>query len=224
MTAAGASADASSVVERLATQALLPVGADGGGVTLVTATGDRATVCATDPVARRIEDLQLVLGEGPCVDAAVLRSPVLVGDLRDAGEGVQERWPVFLAEASAAGVRAVFAFPLRIGAIALGAMDLYRRSPGPLSPPQLTAALLTADAVSLVLLDVRTEAVGAAGPVTGLRLPVHNAAGMAMVQLGTTIEHALVRLRGVAYAEERPIDEVAADVIAGRLRFRQEDA
>jgi hypothetical protein len=41
-----------------------------------------------------------------------------------------ERWPTFLEGAGAAGVRAVFAFPLRIGAITLGALDLYRDRPG----------------------------------------------------------------------------------------------
>lgn len=40
-----------------------------------------------------------------------------------------------------------------------------------------------------------------------------------MVQLGVTIAEALVRLRAFAYAEGRPLVEVARDVVGGRLRF-----
>lgn len=216
----------SDAVRRVCERSLRGVGVDGGGVTLVTRDGHRATVCWTDPVANRIEDLQFVLGEGPCVDASRHRSPVLVADLLDRGEGVQDRWPGFLQEATGAGVRAVFAFPLRFGAVALGALDFYRSSPGSLSSGQLRAALLAADSAALLLLDYATNRgqLDGADAGTALRLGVHRAAGMAMVQLGSTIELALVRLRGIAFAQGRPIDEVADDVVAGRLRFRQEDA
>src|SRR5688500_8619014 len=108
-----ADARLADAVRQVCERSLEPVGVDGGGVTLATRTGHRATVCWTDEVASRIEELQFVLGEGPCVDASSNRSPVLIADLLDRREGVQGRWPGFLEEASAAGVRAVFAFPLR---------------------------------------------------------------------------------------------------------------
>jgi hypothetical protein len=47
---------------------------------------------------------------------------------------------------------------------------------------------------------------------------------MVKVQLGSTIEQALAHLRAVAFAQDRSVDDVAADVIEGRLRFPQEDA
>lgn len=215
----------SDEVRQVCERSLEPVGVDGGGVTLATRTGHRATVCWTDPVSSRIEELQFVLGEGPCVDATSNRSPVLVADVLDRREGVQDRWPGFLEQASAAGVRAVFAFPLRFGAVALGAMDFYRAVPGPLSTGQVRAALLAADAAALLLLDYATDQrhLDAPETETALHFSVHRAAGMVMVQLGSTIEHALVRLRGVAFAQGRPIDAVAADVVNGRLRFDQED-
>jgi hypothetical protein len=214
-------------VEALCRQSLEPVGVDGGGVALVTVRGHRATVCATDEVAALIEEAQFTLGEGPCVDASSARSPVLVGDLTDRSHGVQGRWPGFLEAAAGAGVRAVFAFPLRIGAIALGAMDLYRGSPGPLASGQLRAALLTADATALLLLDLATEGghpLGGQDRHTAFRFRVHNAAGMVKVQLGTSIENALAHLRAVAFSQDRSVDDVAEDVIEGRLRFPQEDA
>jgi hypothetical protein len=50
----------------------------------------QATLCATDGVAARIEELQLDLGEGPCWVAMDSRVPVLlpdVHDVADAGRG-----------------------------------------------------------------------------------------------------------------------------------------
>lgn len=214
-------------VERLVRGCLPYTGLEGGGVALVTERGHRATVCSTDAVSQRIEDLQFSLGEGPCIDASSHRSPVLVADLFDPREGVQDRWPLFLDAAAAEGVRAVFAFPVRIGAVALGAMDLYRTRTGALDDAQLAAALRTADTVALALLDVA----GLDGPLVpregdraGYRLGVHRAAGMVMVQLGSTMEDALVQLRALAFAQDRSIDQVADDVVARRLRFPQEGA
>ena len=40
-----------------------------------------------------------------------------------------------------------------------------------------------------------------------------------MIQLGVTIAEALVRLRAYAYAEGRPLADVARDVVARKLHF-----
>lgn len=217
-------AGVTALVAGLARRTVRAAGVDGAGVALVTPRGHRATVCATDDVASRLEELQFVLGEGPCVDA-IARGPVLVSDLLDRGEGVQDRWPGFLEGAGDAGVRAVFALPLRLGAVSLGAVDLYRHTPGPLSEDQLRAALVGADATALLLLDYAV--IGA--PVdddgwqrSAYRLSVHGAAGMVKEQLGSTIEDALVQLRAVAFARGRPLHDIAEDVLARRLSFPQE--
>ena len=214
-------------VEALCRSALGPAGVDGAGVALLTHSGNRATVCATDGVAARLEEAQFVLGEGPCVDATTGRTPVLLEDLRGLPAGMRARWPGFLPAAEEAGVGAVFAFPLRLGAVAFGALDLYRCEPGPLLPPQLRAALLTADAAALLLLELTTGDDGLSDPPAGsraaFRYEVHAAAGMVKVQLGRTIEQALMQLRATAFAQDRSVDEVALDVLEGRLRFDQED-
>ena len=48
---------------------------------------------------------------------------------------------------------------------------------------------------------------------------VHQATGMIIVQLGVTAAVALIRLRAYAYAQDRRLRDVAADVVARRLRF-----
>jgi len=46
---------------------------------------------------------------------------------------------------------------------------------------------------------------------------VHQASGMLMVQLGVSIEIALARLRAYAFAQGRPVSEIAREVVAGTL-------
>ena len=48
---------------------------------------------------------------------------------------------------------------------------------------------------------------------------VHNAVGAVSVQLGVSVTEALIRLRAYAFSNDRPLREVAEDVVARRLRF-----
>jgi len=52
---------------------------------------------------------------------------------------------------------------------------------------------------------------------------VHQAAGMVFAQLEITVTEALVRLRAHAFAHERRIADIAADVVARRVRFDDHD-
>jgi hypothetical protein len=199
----------------------------GAGIAMVTGAGHRGVVCATDAVSSAIEDLQLTLGEGPCVDAASSGTPVLLPDFSDAADVGFERWPAFMAAAEAAGVRAVFAFPLRVGAISVGVIDLYRDRPGELSPAELPAALMAADAAALALLYLDVDGDGAftddQRSRASYQLQVHQATGMVMAQTGVTIDQAFLMLRARAFADGRPLAELATDVVARRVRFSLED-
>lgn len=127
---------------------------------------------------------------------------------------------MFTPEAMQAGVRAIFAFPIRIGTVALGTLDLYRRTPGPLDQPQIASGLATVQNVGNCLLGLDAPQVD---PSPAYPMTVHQAAGMVMVQLGSSVEVALIRLRASAYVEGISITELAAEVIAERRRFVKED-
>jgi hypothetical protein len=204
------------------------LGVSGAGISMVTKTGNRGVVCATDDRASRIEDMQLTSGVGPCIDAVQSGSPILVSDLEDPGDIDVSRWAAFGETVRDAGVRAVFAFPLRIGAITVGAMDLYRDTIGDLSAGEMSAALLAADAAAIALLHLDTDGDDAFEPSADTRadyrLHVHQATGMVSVQLKVPVEEALLRLRARAFATGRSVSDVAADVVARRLRFDGEDS
>ncbi|MDW4910315.1 ANTAR domain-containing protein [Streptomyces sp. ADMS] len=200
--------------------AALPVG--GAGLSVMSRTASSHPLCSTDNISEQLEELQLTLGEGPCVDAFLQGSAVLTPDLltRD----LQDRWMVFAEAALEAGARAVFALPLQMGAISPGVLDLYARVPVRLNEEELADALAFADLATLVLLDARIDETGPphGGPVEDLgayRAEIDQASGILTVQLGVGIEEALVRLRAYAYARGRRLAEVAADVVAHRLRF-----
>ncbi|WP_405725340.1 GAF and ANTAR domain-containing protein [Streptomyces sp. NBC_01537] len=197
--------------------AALPVG--GAGVSAMSRTAVSHPLCSTDDVSEQLEELQLTLGEGPCVDAFALGLAVLTPDLRT--DEAFARWPVFAPAATEAGAGAVFAFPLQIGAISPGVLDMYATSPGGLDTEELADAMAFADTATLVLLDAGTDGPhdGGLADLGGYRAEIDQATGMLTEQLGVGLEEAFVRLRAHAYAHGRRLADVAADVVARRLRF-----
>src|SRR5205823_11915302 len=103
------------------------LGVSGAAVILMSKKETGAAVVASNAGALAVEDLQFTLGEGPCLRAFHEGVPVLEAELLD---GATARWPAFSREAVAAGARAVFVLPLRLGAIRLGVLYLYRAEPG----------------------------------------------------------------------------------------------
>ncbi|MEY9933217.1 hypothetical protein ABH926_007870 [Catenulispora sp. GP43] len=219
----GGAADGADGLSHLASATVAVImGVD--GICAGVGAGPAGTVAAWggEAVSTEVEDLQFTLGEGPSRDAAATGVPVLTPDLADA----LVRWPVFAPAAMGLGARALFVFPLRIGAIGVGTMLAHRSAPGALTAGQIADALALADAVTLALLHRQWSAPegterpgpGWAQPVT-YRAEVHQATGMVSVQLGVNLAEALVRLRAHTWAQDRLLADVAADVVARRLRF-----
>jgi hypothetical protein len=181
-------------------------------------------VAATDGPARSMEDLQLVLGEGPCVVASQTRRPVLQADLATTAAA---RWPLFGPAVLRAGIAAIFAFPLQVGAIRLGVLDLYRSSPGMLTSAQLSEALAYADAATEIILELQGQVQGdslhpaLSGSFTYSPV-IHQATGMVSAQAGIGVGEALLLLRARAYAAERALTDIAKDVVDRRLRWDTE--
>ena len=196
-------------------------GANGVGVMLMSGDIPSGSLCSSDEVSELIEELQYTLGEGPCVDAYQQDKIVAEPDLADPQT---RRWFAFTPPVLEAGVRAVFGFPLRVGTVRLGALNLYRDQPGELTTEQHADALVLADVTANWVLDAQ------AGAPSGLvaeqleasadfHFAVHNAAGIVSVQEGISVTEALIRLRAFAYSNDRPLADVAQDVIAHRLRL-----
>jgi hypothetical protein len=193
----------------------------GAVMALVSRRGHGGTVAATDPRSRGVDERQYTLGEGPSVDAFAAGRPALEPNLGTVSAAA--KWPAFSRTAQASGLAAAFAFPLSLGTMRVGALGLYRDEPGCLSETECSDGSLLATIATLVLIAMHSQVISpfddlhpliesTAGPAV-----VHQATGMVMVQLGVTIKEAFVVLRAYAFAHDRSIASVAADVVARRI-------
>jgi hypothetical protein len=140
----------------------------------------------------------------------------------------ERRWPAFRGPVLDAGVRGVFGFPLQVGTVRLGALNLYSDRPGPLSDDQHTDAVVMASVAAEAVLVMQAGAPPGQLAVeldagADFRYVVHQAAGMVSAQLGTNVGQALVRLRAHAFANDSALTDVAEDVVSRRLRFDRLD-
>jgi len=197
------------------------------GLALLLSPGDRQAAELVQSHGERtaaLEDLQQVQGQGPSVEAARHGTLLLLPDIC---EFPADRWPGLPAAIEALDVHAVFAFPLRIGVIALGVLTGHRTRPGPLEGDQLTNAFGLVDTIAQIIIATAAHAdLGQTAFLDELGLhfaEVHQATGMLAAQLGTDCDHALVRLRGHAFSLGRPLLDVARDVLARRLRLDHND-
>jgi len=200
--------------------AALPV----SGVSVATMGGllRSETVSASDETAARLDELQFDLGEGPCWDAVAERRPVLEGSLR--GAPVRS-WPAFSrALLDHEGVEALYAFPLLLGPLALGAMDLWCDRPGDLPDESARRASALADEVSRHLLrravrDVADDQAEEVRVGAYSRRRIHQATGMVLAQADVSAEDAELLLQGHAFSQGVPMTEIADAVLEGRLSF-----
>jgi GAF domain-containing protein len=207
-------------LRRICGAAATALSASGAGVSVLTGDGSRGFAVASDPASQHLEELQFTLGEGPCLDAVAASAPVLVPDV----DGAASRWPMYVSAVQERGVRSVFAFPLRAGSANLGVLDVFRNSAGRMTVDEVAESLTFAEIAWATVLDGQVEAGAGALPegfdeAPGYRAEVFQAQGMIMVQLGVSLAEALLRMRAYAYAQERPLADVARDVVNRTLRF-----
>jgi diguanylate cyclase (GGDEF)-like protein len=130
---------------------ILPISA--AGVTLISPGLDLRYIAASNGDALVFEQLQAATGEGPCLAAYHSGQAISAPDLED-----EDRFPHFTPLAVKAGLAAAFTFPLRHGDVSLGALDLYRDTPGALSATSMIAAQTLADVAAAYLLNAQGRA------------------------------------------------------------------
>jgi hypothetical protein len=197
---------------------------DGASISLMYDGTTRGTFGSSGEMSRRLDELQFTYGEGPCLDAVRDGSPLLVSDFNDPTE---LRWPAFAEALLSSGICAVFAFPIAVARDHVGALDLFRRTEGALSAPQLVGGAMVAELAALPLLDLMTadvdwEDAGQAedgwGQLASLeRVEVYQATGMLVAALDVGPAEAVVLLRAHAIANNMTASEVAWDVLERRL-------
>jgi len=200
----------------------------GASLSLLAGPVGQSTICASSSIAVRLDELQFDLGEGPCWQALRSRRPVLAPNLR---EGVYSDWPVFASavthDQDAAEVTSMFAFPMVVGSLDIGAVDLYSTSPQTMTRSDVSdASALASVAAWQVLRRVLEEQqfdadVDNAASRTSRR-EVHQATGMVLAQLNVSADDAALLLRAHAFSSGRSVRDVATDVVERRLDFSKD--
>jgi hypothetical protein len=213
-------------LERLCDAAASRLDLLGSAVNLMSAGGADGVVAASDAHSRELAELEFTVGEGPGIEAFTARRPVLVPDLRAQSP---DRWPGYTSAALEADLAAVFAFPLHIGAVGFGVLELYADEPRALDPDQAATATTYAQIGTETLLDGEATTLDG-GLVPSLataldyRGEIAQAQGMVMVDLDVSLSEALVRLRAHAFTHDEPLISLARRVIDGYVLPRPEDA
>jgi diguanylate cyclase (GGDEF)-like protein len=162
------------ILDRLVDRIVEVLPITSAGVTLIAEGSAPHYIAASDDTARRFEELQTEIGEGPCLEAFHTGHPVSLPDL-----AADVRFPQYSPAGVEAGLAAVFTFPLFHGLDRFGALDLYRDTPGELDAAAMTAAQTLADVAAALLLNAtaREEALATSDrfyhhamhdPLTGL--------------------------------------------------------
>lgn len=205
----------------LCSRFITSLGVSGASVTVFGLNGQQSTVCASDDTAARGDALQLELGEGPHWQMLETGTTVLCPDLRAADHVA---WPHFTAAARAIGMAAVYAFPITLGAVMVGAVDLYSATPRRLSEREVSLGWALAGGIGTAA--VRRATASADDPhavensaAPSLRREVHQATGMIQAQLDCSATEAFARLRAYAFATETAIDDIARRVVGRALDF-----
>lgn len=183
----------------------------------------RLPLGASGEDARRAEELQTSLGEGPCLDAAASRRAV-VADL----DHLTTRWTSYGDELlSTTPFRSVAAIPLiEPGRGVFAALDVYSTEPrlsDLLDPdhldeiPRTVAALLTTCVEQIHDVDTPADGPSWYQAAAGRRHDVWVAIGMVMAGQARRTRDALSLLRAHAYSSQRSLDDLASDLIGGRV-------
>jgi len=183
------------------------------------ASGREALVAASDARARRAHELQVVLAEGPTVEAAAGRTSIAYG------YELERRWPRFGEVAFGLGVEAVAAIPVEDGPDHAAGSLFAIGPPVPDLRGDLRGLRKVAGALGEAVLRFPDLVCGSDTQLPGLEMfeqedfqpALHQAAGALSVRQGWAVDDAVELIRAHAFAEDRSVADVAEDVLAGRL-------
>jgi ANTAR domain len=192
------------------------------GTSVSIRTGDSiTTLCASDPVAARVEELHLALGEGPGIDVVRSGRRVVEPDL---GALREAHWVAFAEGARRFGITGVATLPLRVESIRIGALSVYFDTAPSLTDEWIETAELVGFLTTHAVLSLLATTPWGMLPdefeqLARYRASVDQASGMISAQLGITIAEALAVLRARAFSDNQTLPNTAEAVTTGAIRF-----
>ena len=191
---------------------------DAAGLLLADSRGSLRLVAASTEQARVVELFQIQNDEGPCLDCYRGGQPVIISDIR--ADGAAARWPQFAAAAREMGFAGVHAIPMRLRDQVIGTLNLFRTAPDGLTPAVVVAATALVDVATIGILQERAlrqqEVVaGQLQVALNSRVIIEQAKGILAERLRVTPDQAFLILRDYSRSNNRPLTQLAGDVITG---------
>jgi hypothetical protein len=211
--------DIIDLLDQLVAHCVELLAADAAGLLLGDAHGQLRVAAASSEDANTMEMLQLQADEGPCVEAYQTVAQVRVPDLAD----VIERWPTFVAAVARGGAfRSVHALPLRLRGQAIGAVNLFHHTPGPLPGADLALGQALADVATIGILSERAIRRGEVvneqlQTALNSRVIIEQAKGVVAQRLGVGMDVAFDRLRRHARNHNLRLADLARQAVEGEL-------
>jgi hypothetical protein len=191
----------SSAVELIA-------GVDTAGILLITKNGKFESHAGTTELPHELDELQHLLQEGPCLDAA-FDDVLAVGDFRE-----ETRWPAYSAAVAKLGVLSSLSLRLYTAERTAGALNLFGFEPTDWSEEkQTTGMVLAAHAASAIMSNRQGEQLQSA---LTTRDRIGQAKGIIMERYGVDDVRAFDMLRRLSQEGNTPLVEIAEKVIVTR--------
>lgn len=213
--------DIIDLLDQLVAHCVTLLAADAAGILLADARGELRLVAASSEDAQTMELLQLQAEEGPCVECYRTATQVRVPDLSE----VAQRWPRFVAAVAQAGAFvSVHAIPLRLRGKAIGALNLFHRTPGALPETDLALGQALADVATIGILSERAVRHGEVvneqlQTALNSRVIIEQAKGVLAQRLKVPMDTAFDRLRRYSRHNNLRLAEVARQCVAGELNL-----
>ncbi len=187
---------------------LIP-GVDTAGILLITKGGKFESHAGTTDLPHELDELQDVLQEGPCMEAALDDVVVRTDDFRE-----ETRWPAYSGAVAKAGVLSGMSFRLYTNERTAGALNLFGFEPTEWdSARETTGLVLAAHAAAAVMSNRQGEQLQSA---LSTRDRIGQAKGIIMERYGVDDMRAFDMLRRLSQEGNTPLVEIAARVIETR--------
>ena len=186
---------------------------DAAGLMLADSHGQLHATAASSENARLLELFELQSDSGPCMDAFRTGTQIVNAD----PQANQQRWPRFAEAAQATGFVSVHALPLRLRSTIIGALNLFRSTPGPLSAADVRTGQALADISTIGIMAQRTQQ-HADLPSMQLqqalssRVTIEQAKGVLAEHAGITVDDAFGLLRAHARSHNLRLSDLAGNV------------
>jgi GAF domain-containing protein len=186
---------------------LIP-GVDTAGILLITKGGKYESHAGTTDLPHELDELQHVLQEGPCLDAA-FDDILAVEDFRE-----ETRWPAYSAAVAKLGVFSSLSMRLYTNERTAGALNLFGFEPTQWdSEKRTTGIVLAAHAASAIMSNRQGEQLQSA---LSTRDRIGQAKGIIMERYGVDDMRAFDMLRRLSQEGNTPLVDIAARVIETR--------